>query len=591
MKQFVKITLAVMLGILIMGVLSIFLFFGFVGSLAALGESAPVMPREAVLTLDMSKITLSQQTKETDLFTSFQENTPSPLGIWDAMQAINAAALDPAIKFIYMRPDFVSGGIAEIEELRTALSKFRNSGKPVISYIENPTNAGYYLASVSDKIYMSPFDGGLNSMIGLSSRMYFLKDILDKLGVNVQLIRHGKYKSAGEMFVRSESSPENRFQNQEMIDAIWENWSETIAASRNISEESFNGMIDGLKLNFPTDWLEAGLVDGLMTREELDEQLCIFYQAEKIEDVAAISLKDYKTIKVHPNLKAKDRIAIIYADGEIMDGENKMGGVYGDRFAAIISDVRKDSTIKAVVFRVSSPGGSVLASEKIKSEIDLTKEVKPVIASYGNYAASGGYWISSNCNYIFSNPGTLTGSIGVFSMIPDFSGTLDKIVHVNSLSINSNDHSDMYSLMRPLDEKERAYMQASVEKIYGRFTEIVSEGRGLDVNYVDSIAQGRVWAGSDALEIGLVDKLGTIEDALAYAANAAVPGSDISSWQIVEYPKPLTTMEMLMMTLNSAKASVYAGTPFELVEKTFRSIDFKNGGKVWARIPYEIEIR
>ena len=591
MKQFVKITLAVMLGILIMGVLSIFLFFGFVGSLAALGESAPVMPREAVLTLDLSKVTLSQQTKETDLFTSFQENTPSPLGIWDAMQAINAAALDPAIKFIYMRPDFVSGGIAEIEELRTALSKFRSSGKPVISYIENPTNAGYYLASVSDKIYMSPFDGGLNSMIGLSSRMYFLKDILDKLGVNVQLIRHGKYKSAGEMFVRSESSPENRFQNQEMIDAIWENWSETIAESRNISKETFNDMIDGLKLNFPSDWFEAGLVDGLMTREELDEQLCIFYQAERIEDVAAVSLKDYKTIKVHPNLKAKDRIAIIYADGEIMDGENKMGGVYGDRFAAIISDVRKDSTIKAVVFRVSSPGGSVLASEKIKSEIDLTKEVKPVIASYGNYAASGGYWISNNCSRIFSNPGTLTGSIGVFSMIPDFSGTLDKIVHVNSLSINSNDHSDMYSLMRPLDEKERAYMQASVEKIYGRFTEIVSEGRGLDVNYVDSIAQGRVWAGSDALEIGLVDELGTIEDALAYAANAALPGSDISSWQIVEYPKPLTTMEMLMMALNSAKASVYAGTPFELVEKTFRSIDFKNGGKVWARIPYEIEIR
>ena len=305
-----------------------------------------------------------------------------------------------------------------------------------------------------------------------------------------------------------------------------------------------------------------------------------------------VSLADYAKLKVLPNIKAENKIAVIYANGNIVDG-SEPEQVAGDRFASIIADVRKDSTVKAVVFRVSSPGGSVFASEKIKTEIDLLRQDKPVIASYGAYAASGGYWISNSCDYIFTNAGTLTGSIGVFSMIPDFSGTLEDIAHVNITAVSTNRHGDMYSGFRPLDKAETAYMQASVEKIYDKFTSIVADGRNLDKSYVDSIAQGRVWAGSDALDLGLVDQIGTIKDAILYAAASADGdyGQDLANWQIVEYPKPLTTMEKLMQAFNGDNAKVFAGTPFEGIEEAFMDWNGTRTGQVYARMPYEIEIK
>ena len=428
-------------------------------------------------------------------------------------------------------------------------------------------------------------------LTGLSTQVIFLKDILDKLGVNVQLIRHGKYKSAGEMYIRNSISPENRKQNQELVNSIWNSWTSQMAASRGLSQERLNAMINGLELNFPQDYLENGLVDELVTQAQLMDKLCALSVVEKFEDVKMISLQDYIKISVKPNLKAKEKIAVIYASGNIVDGKDR-NNVDGDRFAAIISGVRRDSTVKAVVFRVDSPGGSVLASEKIKNEIDLLREVKPVIASYGNYAASGGYWISNSCDRIFTNASTLTGSIGVFSMLPDFSGTLKDIAHVNITTISSNEHGDMYSGLRPLSDSETAYMQASVEKIYDRFTATVAEGRNLEVPYVDSIAQGRVWAGSDAAEIGLVDGIGTIKDAIMYAAGAAGNGmADLSAWQIVEYPKPMTTMEILMESLGGSSASVFEGTPLENVEKAFSDWKADESGKVYARLPYEMSIR
>ena len=226
-----------------------------------------------------------------------------------------------------------------------------------------------------------------------------------------------------------------------------------------------------------------------------------------------VSLPDYAKSKLARSARGKDKIAVIYADGEIIDGKEKKE-VAGDRFASIINDIRKDSTVKAVVFRVSSPGGSVLASEKIKAELDLLRKDKPVIASYGDYAASGGYWISANCDKVYSDASTLTGSIGVFSMIPDFSGFINKKLLVNITSVNSNKHGDLYTGFRPLDNDEQLYLQRSVEDIYERFTSIVAEGRGLERDYVNEIGQGRVWSGADALRIGLVDELGTLEDAI-----------------------------------------------------------------------------
>lgn len=592
MKEFLKMTLAAMLGFLIVSVVMTIFSFALLGSLAALGSSEPVMPRSAVLKLDMSTIALTEQSADSNPFEMLQKEGVTKVGIWNAIQAIDAAAADPAVSYIYMKPDMLmTSGMAEVEELRSALENFRSSGKAIISYMENPTNAGYYLASVSDRIYMTSYEGGMTMLTGLSTQVIFLKDILDKLGVNVQLIRHGKYKSAGEMYIRNSISPENRKQNQELVNSIWNSWTSQMAASRGLSQERLNAMINGLELNFPQDYLENGLVDELVTQAQLMDKFCTLSMVEKFEDVKMISLQDYIKISVKPNLKAKGKIAVIYASGNIVDGKDR-NNVDGDRFAAIISGVRRDSTVKAVVFRVDSPGGSVLASEKIKNEIDLLREVKPVIASYGNYAASGGYWISNSCDRIFTNASTLTGSIGVFSMLPDFSGTLKDIAHVNITTISSNEHGDMYSGLRPLSDSETAYMQASVEKIYDRFTATVAEGRNLEVPYVDSIAQGRVWAGSDAAEIGLVDGIGTIKDAIMYAAGAAGNGmADLSAWQIVEYPKPMTTMEILMESLGGSSASVFEGTPLENVEKAFSDWKADESGKVYARLPYEMSIR
>ena len=264
--------------------------------------------------------------------------------------------------------------------------------------------------------------------------------------------------------------------------------------------------------------------------------------------------------------------------------------VAGDRFAKVIADVRNDKSVKAVVLRVNSPGGSVLASEKIKTELDLLRESVPVIASYGNYAASGGYWISACSDYIFSNATTLTGSIGVFSMIPDFSGTINGKLRVNITPVNSNRHADMYGGMRPLDKNEIAYMQASVEKIYNKFTGIVSEGREMSVPSVDAIAQGRVWAGAEAIRIGLVDQIGTIEDAIAYAAMSIEDVSSPADVQIVEYPKPLSTFEILLDSL-TGEQSIAAGTPFEGLEKAIRNSKTSCSGKAYARMPYEIIIK
>jgi len=590
MKSFMKMTLASLLGLLIFTVLSIVLSFAIIGAVAAAGDSKPVMPQSAVLKIDMSTFTLSEQSAEADPFASLTGGSAvSTLGIYNAVKAINAAAEDPAVKFIYMTPDPASGGLAQIEEFRKALNNFRTSGKAIVSYIENPTNAGYYLASVSDKIYMTSLDGGMSMFNGISSQMIFLKDILDRLGINMQLIRHGKYKSAGEMYVRSSSSKENLEQNTAMVNSMWDSWATEIAASREITKDQLDALLNNLELNFPSDWLEHGLVDELYTREQLNQQLCDLFVADKIEDVKTISLVDYATLKNTVNYKAKEKVAVIYAEGEIVDGNAKQQ-VAGDRFAKIISDVRKDSTIKAVVLRVNSPGGSVMASEKIKTELDLLQQRVPVIASYGDYAASGGYWISANCDKIFSDATTLTGSIGVFSMIPDVGGAIKNKLHVTITPVNSNAHADMYNGLRALDAQETAYMQASVEKIYSKFTEIVSEGRDMPVARVDEIAQGRVWTGAEALEIGLVDEIGTLEDAIRYAALTIDGVTGVENVQIAEYPKPQTTIEMLMESFGASEG-VFAGTALEDVEKAFKDVSATETGKAYARLPYEISFR
>ena len=578
MKQFLKTTLAVVLGIVICSILTVIFFAALVPS----GNSKPSVPKDAVLTI--SNVTLDEQTVQMGgnlrigNSISFEQN--STLGIWDAINAINSAAQDPNIRFIYMKPEGIACGLAQMQELRSALEHFRESGKPIVSYLEVPTTGTYYLASVSDKVYMSPYTGINYMFTGLSGTLFFVKDLLDKLGVNVQLIRHGKYKSAGEMFIRSSASQENLEQNKEMISSIWKTLSAQIASSRSISEDELNDIIENLKLALPQDFVDCKLCDGLLRRSELENKLCDLAMADKFKDIKSISLSDYSASRT-PELKSGKKMAVIYAKGDIVDGDEKEG-VAGDRFAKIIAKVAADSSIKVVVLRVNSPGGSVLASEKIKTELDSLAAKKPLIASYGDYAASGGYWISNNAEKIFTNPATLTGSIGVFGIVPDFSGTLRNVAHVTVTAVNSHRHSDMYSLVRPFDSEEYAYVQKGIEAVYDRFLDNVSQGRSMVREAVDEIGQGRVWTGTDALGIGLVDEIGTIEDALRYAA--AVGGEeDLAKWKIVSYPKPTSPMEDIMESLNKTTQDEFS--------VKFRSLAGKiDKPRILARIPYEIQI-
>jgi protease-4 len=420
---------------------------------------------------------------------------------------------------------------------------------------------------------------------------------LDKLGVNVQLIRHGKYKSAGEMFIRNSASPENLEQNQVLVNSMWKTISTDIAQGRGIETEQLDKAISELKLQFPADFLALNLVDSLTTREQLKQRLAVLSGKESFSEVSLIPFGDYVQAKTGKD-NGYRKIAIIYADGEIVEGKDPTN-VAGNRFASLIAKVRNDASVEAVVFRVNSPGGSVTASDKIKNEIDLLRAEKPVIASYANYAASGGYWISNSCDKIFSNATTLTGSIGVFGMIPDLSKTMKNIVHVNITPVTTHKHGDMYSLMRPFDKEETAYMQASIEDIYDTFVHTVAEGRDLVPEFVDSVAQGRVWSGSDALGIGLVDELGTLTDALKFAAVKVTGDSDLSSWTIAEYPEPRTTLEMVMEALGEMtpdEEMIFAGTPLEKTAKhvmnwadSWKKSQY--GEWAFARMPYEMVIR
>ena len=593
MKDFLKLTAAVICGFIIVTVIMFMLGFGFLGAMLAAGSSTPVLPKSGVLKIDMSEMTIGEQSREAGALSAVGAgNSTATIGIWDAVRAINTAATDPAVKYIYLKTDGSMSGVSALEEFRAALERFRStSGKAVVSYIEAPTSGSYYLASVADKVYMTAHEGATTMINGISSQMIFLGDLLDRLGVNMQLIRHGKYKSAGEMYTRSSASPENREQYQRMVDSIWETMAADISESREISVAELNEAVDGLRLVAPQDFVDCGLVDELLTTEELKEQLAVLAVEEDFDDVEMIAFPDYVAARQPVVSKASKEIAVIYAEGSIVDGSDK-SDVAGDRFAQIIADVRADSTVKAVVLRVNSPGGSVLASEKIKNELDLLKQTKPLIASYGDYAASGGYWISTNCDHIFSDATTLTGSIGVFGIIPDFSKTARDVLHVNIESVSSNSHGDMYSGMRAFDQAEYNYMLASIESIYDRFTTIVSDARSLLKDRVDAIGQGRVWTGYDAAALRLVDEIGGLESAVNYAA--AIAGDpELSNWKVSGYPKPLSAMEELLAMFGAETASVRFGEAglLEGAEAVAEELGDMARPQILARMDAEVEIR
>ena len=596
MKDFVKMVLAVLCGFFIVWILGFLMLLGMAGSAALSGGSKPVLPRQGVLDINYDTFVLGEQTQEMPFssasFLSGGTQLPT-VGLWDAVQALKVAADDPSVQYVLLRGDATIGGIADLEEFRAALVDFRKSGKAVVAYTENPGNGTYYLNTAADKILMCKSRGGMSQLIGLSGRMIFLKDLLDKVGVNYQLIRHGKFKSAGEMYIKNAPSEENLLQHKEMIQSIWKHFSGVMAESRGIDEPAFNALIDDLKLNFPEDFLLAGLVDSLVDHEELVGQITRLAMVEDKEDLHLIPFADYVTAKAPDTMGGKNNVAIIFVDGQIVEGD-EIQDVAGDRFVRVIDKVRKDKSVKAVVLRVNSPGGSVLASVKIKNALDLLKAEKPLVASYGDYAASGGYWISNGCEKIYSDATCLTGSIGVFSLIPEFSKTLKDVAHVNVVTVGSNRHSDMFSLVRPFDAAETDYLQAYVEDIYSQFVNVVAESREMTPEAVDEIAQGRVWTGADAIGIGLVDEIGTLRDAVAYAASLVGPDFE-ADYRVAAFPRPLTPMEQVMEMMGKSKRdkSILAGTPFAAIGRTLEKVseDAEQPAKVFAAMPYSIDIR
>ena len=589
MKPFWKVVFGGCLGTLIAFILFNVILFSIIGSaISSIGkETTPAVPKNAILKIDLSK-PVSEQGKESFSFNplSMSANMSQSVSLLDAIRALETAAADPQVKFVYLKADELGMDIAQAEEFRSALLKFRESGKPVIAYSQNLSAGNYYMASVADKVILNAYGDVMVS--GMSSQLMYYKDLIDHLGIDIQLIRHGKYKSAGEPYIKSEMSPENKEQYEQMLGTIWGVMADAVAASRDFTAEQYNAWIDNLEINSGEVAKEKGLVDELWYDDQVRDYFCTLCGVKKVEDLKYVGLKDYAAAKVKSNLRAKGKVAVIYADGEIVM-DDKGNGNIGNNFAREIAKVRQDSSVKAVVFRVNSPGGSVQASAAIEREIALLKACKPVVASYGGYAASGGYWISCGADKIFSDKSTLTGSIGVFGLIPSFGNALKKNVHLNVYEVATHKHGSLGSGMSPLDPEEEAVMQENIDFVYEDFVARVAAGRGMTTEAVDEIAQGRVWAGGDAIKIGLVDELGGLTDAIRYAATMA----SLDNYRLVEYPAVTSMYEQMLSSMEETGTEQDIRTDAAgAVTRVSSWLLGLTGPEVSARMPFiEIDLR
>jgi protease-4 len=582
MKPFWKVVFGGCLGTIIAFLLVNLIFFGVIGSLvSSLGkEEQPSVPRNAILKIDLRQ-SIQEQGKESFSFNPLagSASMSSGLSLLDAIRALDAAAEDPQVKFVYLKADDMNMDIAVAEEFRAALARFRECGKPVVSYSQGLSAGNYFMASVADKVILNAY--GDVMINGMSSQMMYYKDLIDQLGIDIQLIRHGKYKSAGEPYIKSEPSQENKEQYETMLGTIWGMMADAIASSRDFTAEQFNEWIDNLSISNAETAKEKGLVDELWYDDQVRDYFCTLCDVKKAKDLKYVSLKDYAAARVKSNLRAKEKIAVIYADGEIVMDDHGNGNI-GNNFAKEIAKARQDSSVKAVVFRVNSPGGSVQASAAIEREIALLKECKPVVASYGGYAASGGYWISCGADKIFSDKSTLTGSIGVFGLIPSFGKALRKNVHLNVYEVSTHKHGALATGMSPLDPEEEAMMQKQIDATYEDFVSRVAAGRGLTTEAVDEIAQGRVWAGGDAIKIGLVDELGGLTDAIRYAASMA----SLENYRLVTYPAVVPMYNQLLSSMNETGTEQDIRTDaVGVAERTAGWLLGLDGPEIAARMP------
>jgi protease-4 len=500
------------------------------------------------------------------------------------IKKIKSAKTDEKIKGIYLELKNTGGSYANLTELRNLLLDFKSSGKFIYCYAEYFGQREYFLATAASKIYMHP--GGMLDFKGLGMSLTFYKHTLEKLGVDVQIFRHGKFKSAIEPFMLDKMSEPNRLQCEVFLNSIWSTLLKGISEERKIPAEELNRMANNLEIGSPESAVDHKLIDGLAYEDEVLNLISKKIGLESGAKLGLLSMSHYHA-KSLGDLNSKNRVAVIYGVGAIYGGEGSDEEIGSDRIARAIREARQDERVKAIVFRVNSPGGSALASDVIWREIKLAKAAKPVIVSMGTYAASGGYYISCAATKIFADPNTITGSIGVFGVLPNFQKALEDKLGITIDTVNTNQYSSMGNAVMPLREKEKEYIQASIEKIYGTFTSKVAEGRSMQQAQVDSIGQGRVWTGSDAKRIGLVDEEGGLYEAIQYAVKAA----KLDNYRITELPRPKNKLEELfgdaedeaetrMLKKNLGSAYVY----FKQLQKVISSKGIQ------ARMPYEIVI-
>lgn len=537
-----------------------------------------------VLTLKLEG-TLSERVEPNSFLDLIGQNTDLEIGLDDILSSIKKAKENDNIKGIYINAGAFAASNASLKEIRDQLADFKESGKFIIAYADVYSQGCYYLSSVADKVIMNP-QGNLD-LHGLSSSPTFYKGLLDKVGIEMQIFKVGTFKSAVEPFMLDKMSDANREQVTAYINDIWSTIASEISDSRKISVDKINQLTDSLQtFKLANASVSDGLVDTLMYETEVKEYLKDLLKVEKAKDVRMASIKDMTSVPFVKESNSKDVIAILYAEGSINNGSGK-DGITDKRYVKEIEKLKDNDKVKAVVFRVNSPGGSAYASEQIWKAITDLKAKKPVVVSMGDYAASGGYYIACNASKIIAQPNTLTGSIGIFGMFPNFEG-LTKKVGLSFDNVKTNKFADFGDATRPMRPEEKVILQQYIEHGYDLFLTRCSEGRNIPKDSLDHIAQGRVWTGNQALKIGLVDALGNIDTAIQEAAKLA----KLDDYSLQDYPKKVDFLESLLSNQKEEFATKamkeYLGKDYELF-KTIKEI--KEQDFVQARMPYDISIR
>jgi len=512
------------------------------------------------------------------------------IGLNDILANIKKAKTDSNIKGIFLDESIITPGEATSEEIRNALIDFKKSGKFIVAYAEIYTQGFYYLASVADKVYINP--KGIFLFHGFSSQITFLKGALDKLGIEAQIIKVGTYKSAVEPYFLTKMSDANRLQVNSYLGSLYDHFLTEISTSRHINRDSLFNVANELKVRFPEDALKYKLVDGLKYKDEILDELKQMTGTEAKDDLKSVELADYT--KSEPNREdskkkeSKNRIAIVYASGEINGGDGDDNSIGSERISKALRQVRLDDNVKAVVFRVNSPGGNSLASDVIWREVMLTKKVKPIIVSMGDYAASGGYYISCAADSIIAEPNTITGSIGIFAIIPNMQKFFNDKLGITFDGVKTGKYADLGDISRPLTPEEKAILQNEVDHGYDDFTKAVAAGRHKTQAYINSIGQGRVWTGTQAIKLGLVDRLGNINDAIKSAAKEA----KIKNYKLEAYPEQKSIFnkfdEGLTTEMRTRFVKSELGDNFKYYEQIKGVTQMMRTPQ--ARLPYDIAI-